>query len=231
MSTLSLRPTVMQQALRHLKPLKPKGSPGPSPKQARQRRRLRAREFCDLLARQYPPLFPPFNAPLRAPLATSIHRSLRARHPEVSWPTLRSVLRQHTSAPADLSLLIARTRRLDFDGRPVGILSQGEAEHAAERLLQLSLRADAAASRRSRMSAPADLRDLRFRRDIERLHRLGARAIYELLSALGARHLLRTEIEQTVARYGRIDPATVQLAAGDRMPPTPLYQLPGGERQ
>jgi hypothetical protein len=75
------------------------------------------------------------------------------------------------------------------------------------------------------MSAPADLRELRFRRDVEQLHRLGPRAIYELLAELGARQLLRSEIEALVGRYSRVDPVALRLAAGDRMPPTPLRAL------
>jgi hypothetical protein len=75
------------------------------------------------------------------------------------------------------------------------------------------------------MSAPADLRELRFRRDVERLHRLGPRAVYELLTELGARQLLRSEIEALVGRYSRVDPVALRLAAGDRMPPTPLRAL------
>jgi hypothetical protein len=75
------------------------------------------------------------------------------------------------------------------------------------------------------MSAPADLCELRFRRDVERLHRLGPRAVYELLTELGARQLLRSEIEALVGRYSRVDPVALRLAAGDRMPPTPLRAL------
>jgi hypothetical protein len=81
------------------------------------------------------------------------------------------------------------------------------------------------------MSAPIELADLRFRRDVARLHRLGPRAVYELLSELGARQLLRTEIEQLVARYSRIDPLAMRLAGGDRMPPIPMRALPDSHRR
>lgn len=77
---------------------------------------------------------------------------------------------------------------------------------------------------------PVDIRELRFRRDVERLHRLGPRALHELLAELAAARLLRSEIEQLVARYSRVDPLVLRLAAGDRMPPTPLRALPGGRR-
>jgi hypothetical protein len=54
--------------------------------------------------------------------------------------------------------------------------------------------------------------------------------LYELLSELGARQLLRTEIEAVVGRYSGVDPVALRLAVGDRMPPTPLRVLPGGRR-
>jgi hypothetical protein len=68
------------------------------------------------------------------------------------------------------------------------------------------------------MSAPIDLRDVRFRRDIERLHRLGRRAVGEMLAELAAARLLRTEIEALVARYTRLDPAALDAAGGRTWP-------------
>jgi hypothetical protein len=67
--------------------------------------------------------------------------------------------------------------------------------------------------------AVIDFRDRQFRRDIDRLHRLGPRAVYELLADLAARRLLRTEIEALVRRYSRLDPASVAAVGADRMPP------------
>jgi hypothetical protein len=69
------------------------------------------------------------------------------------------------------------------------------------------------------MSIIVDFRDARFRRDVKRLHRLGVRALYEMLVDLGARRLVRTEIERLVARFARIDPEALAAAGGDRMPP------------
>jgi len=65
-------------------------------------------------------------------------------------------------------------------------------------------------------------RDLRFRRDVERLHRLGPRVLFEALSELGAIRLCRFEIEELVARYAALDAATLRAAGADRMPPLPL---------
>ena len=48
--------------------------------------------------------------------------------------------------------------------------------------------------------------DLEFRRDVERLHRLGPRAVCELLTEIGEQWLCRTFIEQRVRLYAEIDP-------------------------
>jgi hypothetical protein len=59
----------------------------------------------------------------------------------------------------------------------------------------------------------ADL-DAAFRRDVEHLHRLGPRAVGELLIELGARRMVRTEIELLLRRYRRLDPAIVAAVGG-----------------
>ena len=64
------------------------------------------------------------------------------------------------------------------------------------------------------MSAPIDLRDIRFRRDVARLHRHGACVLHELLVELAARRMLRSEIEALVDRYAGIDPAALEAASG-----------------
>jgi Ser/Thr protein kinase RdoA (MazF antagonist) len=66
--------------------------------------------------------------------------------------------------------------------------------------------------------APIDLRDARFRRDVERLHRLGPRPLAEMLAELAARRLLRTEIDALVARYARLDGAALDAAGGRGWP-------------
>jgi hypothetical protein len=70
-----------------------------------------------------------------------------------------------------------------------------------------------------------DLRDRRFQRDAARLHKLGPRALYELLSELGATRLLRTQIEALVARYAGIDPMALAVTGGDRTQPTTLHAV------
>jgi hypothetical protein len=51
---------------------------------------------------------------------------------------------------------------------------------------------------------PADvLADKRFARDIEALHRLGTRAVFEFLVELGQERLLRTDLERRAPDDGR----------------------------
>jgi hypothetical protein len=70
-----------------------------------------------------------------------------------------------------------------------------------------------------------DLAHARFARAVERLHRLGPRALCELLTGLGGRHLIRTEIEPFVARYSRIHPVVLAVAGGNRPPVPPTHRI------
>jgi hypothetical protein len=65
-----------------------------------------------------------------------------------------------------------------------------------------------------------DLAEERFQRDVLRLHRLGEQALYELLIELGRSRLMRTHIEQLVARYAAIDPEMLAATGGKQMPPS-----------
>ncbi|MCH8998781.1 MAG: hypothetical protein IID48_11075 [Proteobacteria bacterium] len=67
--------------------------------------------------------------------------------------------------------------------------------------------------------------DLRFRRQVERLHRLGPRALGELLAEIGEQRLCRTYLEQRVRRYSEIDPKHLAALEGDRFPRPPLYEV------
>lgn len=75
----------------------------------------------------------------------------------------------------------------------------------------------------NRVSAPTYLADLRFARDVEAFHRLGARALAEMLAELGREHLLQTAIEAKLRRYvERLDLALLRAVGGDRFPPSPM---------
>jgi hypothetical protein len=65
---------------------------------------------------------------------------------------------------------------------------------------------------------PLDLSDLRFRRDVERVHRLGPRVLAELLGELGGKYLIGTPIEALVREYAKLDLGTLCALGGDSFP-------------
>ena len=75
-------------------------------------------------------------------------------------------------------------------------------------------------------SIPGVLEDLRFCRNIELVHALGVRPLYEMLAELGRDHMIRVPIEQIVERYAqRLDPTILRISRGDRFPPAPTRLL------
>jgi hypothetical protein len=72
-------------------------------------------------------------------------------------------------------------------------------------------------------AATYELRDERFRRNVERLHRLGPRVLTELLMEIAGERLIRSEIEQRVATYARLDPMALEAVGADRVVPPPLH--------
>lgn len=75
------------------------------------------------------------------------------------------------------------------------------------------------------IGTPSHVRDLRFRRDVERLHTLGPWVFFHLLDEIGHRHQGRTFIEDSARRYAELDPAIVKQLGGDRMPPSPIHRV------
>ncbi len=67
--------------------------------------------------------------------------------------------------------------------------------------------------------------DLEYYRDVVHLHRLGPRAVYELLAEIGEQRLCRTFIEQRVQRYSEIDPNRLAALDGDTFPRPPLNEV------
>ena len=67
--------------------------------------------------------------------------------------------------------------------------------------------------------------DLRFRRQVERVHALGPRAVAELLAEIGAERAIQTIIDTKLDRYAKLDPAAIEAAGGDRFPPAPLHEI------
>ena len=74
-------------------------------------------------------------------------------------------------------------------------------------------------------AAAETVADLRFRRQIKRIHALGPRVITELLIEIGEQRLCRTYLEQRVQQYSGIDPEHLAALGGDRFPRPPLYKV------
>jgi len=56
--------------------------------------------------------------------------------------------------------------------------------------------------------------DHRFCRQVERLHRLGPRAVGSLLAEIGAERSITTIIERKLETYVELDPAALEVTAG-----------------
>ena len=59
-----------------------------------------------------------------------------------------------------------------------------------------------------------DFSDVRLRRDVELVHKLGPRALYEMLLEVSEDRSLRTYIEELVGKYAAIDPAVLDASGG-----------------
>ncbi len=67
--------------------------------------------------------------------------------------------------------------------------------------------------------------DSRFKRDIERLYKLGPRALGELLAEIGEQRLCRTYLELRIRRYAEIDPKHLAALDAEHFPRPPIYEV------
>ena len=65
--------------------------------------------------------------------------------------------------------------------------------------------------------------DLRFRRQVLRLHRLGPRVTAEFLAEIGAERSIQTVIDQKLTRYAALNPEALEVAGGDGFWPVPIH--------
>ena len=72
------------------------------------------------------------------------------------------------------------------------------------------------------------LPDLRFQRDVERLHRLGPRSLYGFLAAVGAERSIRTYLEDRITDFASLDADVLAALDVDRMPLAPLRRWQAG---
>ena len=59
------------------------------------------------------------------------------------------------------------------------------------------------------------------------LHRLGPRALTELLAEIAAEHGITTGIEREVARYAAMAPKALDGLGGGRFPTVPIHEVSG----
>jgi hypothetical protein len=70
--------------------------------------------------------------------------------------------------------------------------------------------------------------DLRRRRHVQQVHRLGDRVFGELLAELGAERGITTIIDQKLERYAELESEVLQAAGGDEFWPTPVREVGDG---
>jgi hypothetical protein len=70
------------------------------------------------------------------------------------------------------------------------------------------------------------LADLRFARDVEALHKLGARVLFQYLVELGQERLLRTDLEIRTRRWTRLNPEAIKITGADQPPARPMWIVP-----
>ena len=81
---------------------------------------------------------------------------------------------------------------------------------------------------RNKLIAADVVGGLRFRRQVEHLHRLGPRATAELLAEIGAERGITTIIDRKLERYAELEPETLEAAGGDRFWPAPVHEVRRG---
>ncbi len=65
--------------------------------------------------------------------------------------------------------------------------------------------------------------DIKFRRHVQQVHRLGDRVFGELLAELGAERGIQTVIDQKLERYAELDPDALDVTSGDDFWQPPLH--------
>jgi hypothetical protein len=72
------------------------------------------------------------------------------------------------------------------------------------------------------------LRKLRWQRAVAAVHRLGPRALAELLDEIGCYNGIADDIGARVAKYAALDPAILRVVGADRFAALPLHTVARG---
>ena len=70
--------------------------------------------------------------------------------------------------------------------------------------------------------------ELRRRRHVQQVHRLGDRVFGELLAEIGAERGITTIIDQKLERYAELDSEVLEAAGGDEFWPAPVREAGDG---
>ena len=68
---------------------------------------------------------------------------------------------------------------------------------------------------------------LRRQRQVEQVHRLGARVLFELVDELDRHHGLADDLDRRLERYAALDPEVLRALGADRLPVSPV-RIVGG---
>ena len=101
-----------------------------------------------------------------------------------------------------------------WDRAAAGVIAYGNNQHSLDNLAALR----AQASQR-----------LHRQRLVERVHRLGARAVFELIDDLDRHHGLGDDLDRRLERCAEADPGLVDAFGGDRFPTSPTRLVRGGQ--
>ncbi len=102
------------------------------PSRARRQRRIIEATLA-LLAEKYPAVFMLLEI-RRKPLKLGIRDDVIAALPELKPNHIGTALRAYVAAPGYLGKLVADTPRIGLDGKPCGVVTSTEAEHARAQL-------------------------------------------------------------------------------------------------
>ncbi len=68
--------------------------------------------------------------------------------------------------------------------------------------------------------------DMKFRRQVVHVHRLGPRVLAEFLAEIAEERNIRVVVERKLDRFAELDPAALDATGGDQFWPAPLREVP-----